>query len=132
MHYTAPDTFPSNLTGVSDDSSSITLSWDEPDGRLNGILRAYWINITEVPTGDEFSFVTTTTSIVINNLHPYYTYLWRVAAVTVNEGPYSALQSITTMEDGNTLACIPNDLLVHFSLTFNICSALCSFHDLTL
>ena len=37
VHIVVPEMPPSNLTGISQDSTSILLSWDEPDGNHNGI-----------------------------------------------------------------------------------------------
>lgn len=95
-----PDISPSNLTGVAQDSATISLSWDEPADHHNGIIREYRLNITEVETGRVFLTVSATTNLVINNLHPDYTYEWAVTAITVGEGPYSSSHLVTTLEDG--------------------------------
>ena len=47
-----------------------------------------------------FQRVSTTTSIEITSLHPFYVYEWRVSAFTVGEGPYSSISTVTTPEDG--------------------------------
>lgn len=91
---------PSNLTGMALSSATIILSWEQPNGHHNGILREYRLNITELDTGREFHNVSVTTSLVIDNLHPHYTYEWRVSAFTVGEGPYSYSHRLTTLEDG--------------------------------
>ena len=92
---------PSNLTGMAQDSVTILLSWDQPTGRHNGIIREYRLNITEVETGRVFNNISATTSLVICNLHPDYTYEWTVTAFTVGEGPNSYSHRVTTFEDGN-------------------------------
>ena len=66
----------------------------------NGIVREYVINITEVDTGSTVQKVSTTNSLTLENLHPYYTYAIVVAAFTIESGPYSASFSFTTAEDG--------------------------------
>lgn len=91
---------PSNLTGMAQDSATILLSWSQPDGHHNGIIREYRLNITELETGVAFRHVSTTTSLAINNLHPDYTYELTVTAFTVGEGPYSYSHRVTTPEDG--------------------------------
>ena len=96
----APDASPSNLTSVSLDPETICLVWDEPTGRHNGIIQEYRLNITELETGRQFRNVTITTTLVLTNLHPDYTYLWTVTAFTIAEGPYSTSDSVTTLEDG--------------------------------
>lgn len=99
---------PSNLTGMAQDSATIFLSWDQPDGRHNGIIREYRLNITEMETGRMFRTVSATSSQVINNLHPDYTYEWMVTAFTVGEGPYSYTHRVTTLEDGKTCQQVDN------------------------
>ena len=47
-----------------------------------------------------FQRVSTTTSIEITSLHPFYVYEWTVSAFTVGEGPYSSISTVTTPEDG--------------------------------
>ena len=89
---------------MSQDSATIFLSWNEPNGQHNGIIREYRLNITEVETGRVFHQIAATTNVVINNLHPDYTYEWAVTAITVGEGPYSSLHSVTTLEDGKRVA----------------------------
>jgi len=98
-----PEQSPSNLTAIPQDSVSILFTWDEPEGSHNGIIQEYRVNITEVETEQTFHYTTSTLNLIINNLHPFYTYLWTVAAVTVNEGPYSSPESVTTLEDGELL-----------------------------
>ena len=69
----------------------------------NGVVREYIINITEVDTGSDMVFYTSTTSLTIPGLHPFYTYLYRVSAFTVEYGPYSGSFQFTTLEDGKLL-----------------------------
>ena len=95
-----PEQSPTNLTATAQDSASITFSWDEPEGSHNGIIQEYRVNVTEVVTEQTFNYVTSTLHLTVNNLHPFYTYLWTVAAVTVGEGPYSSPKNVTTFEDG--------------------------------
>ena len=91
---------PSNLSAIALDSNTVSLSWEEPRGRHNGIIQEYRINLTEMETGRMIQMMSITTTLTINNLHPDYTYTWRVAAVTITEGPYSIVLNFTTAEDG--------------------------------
>ena len=91
---------PSNLTGFAQDSTTIHLGWAIPDGRHNGIIREYRLNVTEIDTGRVFQLVSATTTLVVSNFHPDYTYEWIVTAFTVEEGPYSASSRVTTLQDG--------------------------------
>ena len=89
------------MTALPQDSTTVILYWNEPEGLHNGIIQEYRLNITEVETGQFQHYTSSTTNLVVDNLHPYYTYLWTVAAATVGEGPHSVSQSVTTLEDGN-------------------------------
>ena len=79
---------------------SIQLSWAPPPlDETNGIIREYRINITELETGDNQQLTTSTTSLVVQNLHPYYTYEVLVSAHTVDTGPFSSPVSVVTPQD---------------------------------
>ena len=69
----------------------------------NGIVRAYVVNITEMNTGSTIQKLSTTNSLTVENLHPYYTYAVMVAAYTVESGPYSTSFAFTTAEHGKKL-----------------------------
>ena len=57
-----------------------------PDSQ-NGIIRKYTVYVLETETGMVTTLDTTTTSIALSSLHPYYLYQFFVAAVTVGSGP---------------------------------------------
>ena len=42
----------------------------------------------------------TSSSVVVQSLHPHYTYVCAVRAYTVGSGPYSEVLNVTTAEDG--------------------------------
>ena len=71
-----------------------------PDGRLNGIIQEYRINLTEIETGRMFQEVSIISSATISSLHPDYTYSWAITAFTISEGPYSSHLNFATPEDG--------------------------------
>ena len=100
MFLTAPASAPTSFVASEITSSSVTLSWNEiPFEDQNGIVREYIINITEVNTGSIVQKVSTTNSLTLENLHPYYTYAVMVAAYTIESGPYSMVFNFTTAED---------------------------------
>jgi len=102
--HTAPSASPQNLTGISLNSRVISFSWSPPPSTdTNGIIREYRINVTEVETGTVFTQTTTTTSITIQSLHPYYLYRCVVSAYTVGIGPYTEVFIIRTPEDGKLI-----------------------------
>ncbi len=66
----------------------------------NGIITEYRINVTELETGNVLVRFSTTTSVTVTALHPYYTYVCIVSAHTVATGPYTDTFAIRTPEDG--------------------------------
>lgn len=66
----------------------------------NGVIRNYIISVTEVYTGKIVVVTSPDKTAVIESLHPYYDYSCQVAAVTVNQGPFSVPVTITTEQAG--------------------------------
>ena len=64
------------------------------------------MNLTEVISGTRMHLDTTTTSIAIPLLHPYYVYEYTVAAYTVSVGPYSSVNRVQMPEDGEFIIII--------------------------
>ena len=86
----------SNIT-----DSSFTLVWHDPAAEdQNGIIRLYFINITEEETGRQFQLTSSAPHVLVEFLHPFYTYVCTVAASTVDIGPYSPPLTVTTQEAG--------------------------------
>ena len=102
--YTVPSGPPQNVSGLSINSTAIMVSWRAPQFEdQNGAIRHYIINVTELETGYVFGAITTQTEITFSFLHPYYTYVCTVYAVTVGAGPGAEPVSVTTMEDSKCL-----------------------------
>ena len=78
------------------------MSWEPPlPEDRNGIIINYTVNITEMETGTQFQLVTDNTTITAFSLHPYYTYIYTVAAETsVGLGPYTSPRAVRMPEDG--------------------------------
>ena len=66
----------------------------------NGIVRHYIVNVTEMETGLDFQSNSSMESLSLVNLHPAYTYLISVCAVTISRGPCSIAVNAVTREDG--------------------------------
>ena len=100
IYNTAPSRAPRNVGHTIRNTTTLTLSWRPPSQRFhNGIIRSYRINITEVLTGTLMHFSTSTTSLAVPALHPYYEYEYTVAAYTVSVGPYSSVNRVQMPED---------------------------------
>ncbi len=78
--------------------------WSPPTfEEVNGIIQHYVLSITELETGEVHTRMTSSLVLVINDLHPYYTYECKVAAATVGLGPYSNAVTIQLNEEGKKL-----------------------------
>ena len=97
---TVPLGSPQNLSAVPVDSTTLLITWMPPLASLqNGIIRNYKLSVTETET-------TTTTLFTLNDvlshtvrdLHPFYNYEVRMAAVTVGDGPFSDLVGVQLPE----------------------------------
>ena len=91
-------------------------SWSPPQFEdRNGAIQHYIVNLTERETESEFGAVTTQMGITFSSLHPYYTYVCTVYAVTIGAGPGAEPVSITTMEDSkcsSVLWCVQAQTLL--------------------
>ena len=96
----APPSIP-QLTTLT--SRSFTVMWQPPPlEEINGDIRRYTLLIVESETGRQFEVTTNDTLTTINSLHPYYNYLCRVRAETIQPGPYSVAISIRLLEEGGS------------------------------
>ena len=83
-------------------STSILVQWDPPlVEHQNGEIESYIIICIEQNTGRTLRLDTTPiTNVTISELHPFYSYVCNVSAVTVDSGPFSDTINVTTLEDG--------------------------------
>ena len=103
-------------------STIITLFWDPPpaDAR-NGIITRYRINITEVETERPILRFSSTTSVNVTSLHPYYTYNCAIAAETIiGAGPYTSVITVVTLQDGNPLCAAAISFLYSVCISSNL------------
>ena len=92
---------PRNLIVANATSRSFYISWSSPPFESrNGIIRKYDITFIEENTGKVTEISTQGTAELFDNLHPYYNYSFMIAAVTVAVGPFSQVQTVLTLEDG--------------------------------
>ena len=104
--FSAPASHPSNSTGYALNSTHIYLTWDPPPPEdVNGVIREYRINVTEVETGvlRQFTTPANVRELVVGPLHPYYSYRSTIVAFTIQVGPYSTAITVRTEEDGELL-----------------------------
>ena len=101
-----PTSPPQSLTGTPLSSTDLQLDWSPlSNGTLNGVLRNYTIVAEAVETGLIHERNTISTTYILSGLHPYYTYVCSVRAMTVGEGP-EAFVSVQMPEDGMSIGSI--------------------------
>ena len=100
MRYAAPSGAPLNITADIRSSTVVHISWHPPlEDQQNGVIRLYRISLLESSTGRHWSLITVSTEHLLDFLHPHYLYSVRVAAYSVDLGPYSRALEFTTDED---------------------------------
>lgn len=83
------------------DSSSVKVSWNPPQFQLqNGIIVDYILQISGEDTAEDFEFHSFEEFVTVFNLHPFYTYTFTIAAVTIDVGPYSPAVAFQMPEEG--------------------------------
>ena len=99
-HIPVPSAAPQNLTGTALDSQSLLFTWLPPPLEFqNGVIREYRVIIVANETRENFAIASNQTQLTFTAAHPCYTYIFTVAAVTIEEGLFSLEYTITTPED---------------------------------
>jgi len=86
-------------------SSTIVLSWQPPlIEDQNGDITTYVLRLTTLETGESQEVLTESTNYTLDPVSPNTLYTAVVAAQTsAGRGPFSAVVSVHTLEDGNTV-----------------------------
>jgi len=96
----APTGAPTNPQTFLVTAESARLVWSPPiPGSENGIIRGYHINLTEINTTRQWEFFSVNTELLLDFLHPHYTYQCMIAAVTIKVGPFTPAFNFTTSEE---------------------------------
>jgi len=112
MFLTAPHIFlhiapfgpPQNVSAEPVSSRELLLMWTPPERHIqNGVIRRYAINITELDTSNTWTIESTERERALT-LHPFYRYVFVIAAVTIDTGPYSTQLIVQMPEDGKQSA----------------------------
>ncbi len=122
---------PKNFQANPTDSRTLLLTWEPPDPQhQNGIIREYIINGTVTEGGEELQWISNTTSLLVDGLHPYYTYNFIIAAVTIASGPFSEVHAVRMPQDGKQLhVCTHYCTIIWqdvYDLLLNTCSTQCA------
>ena len=69
--------------------------WQPPVAtQQNGIIRSYILTVSIVEVGTSEQLTSNSPQLIIHDLHPFYTYSFLIAAVTIRPGPFSDTFSI--------------------------------------
>lgn len=115
LYSIVPSRPPQNVYGSSNSSTTIIVQWESPpENFLNGVLRGYRIRYAPVESiNNPLAFSTIglippdQTFYSIGSLQPSTNYSIEVAAVTIDEGPYSSptyVVTLATQEIGKLLS----------------------------
>ena len=97
---------PLNVVALAVNATYVYLSWDPPlPDHRNGLIEVYHIAITETDTDEELQYISVYNNTLIEPLHPYYTYKFSVAAVTVDVGPFTSQVTLQMPEAGTIFLC---------------------------
>ena len=97
----APIGRPTNITAITFSATSIHVYWTHPPEDTHyGVIREYWLNVTEMETETRSRVVVdaTKTEVVLSSLHPFYTYHITIVPVTIAEGDNYTEITIRTAE----------------------------------
>ena len=102
--FIAPQGSPGNFAANVSSPYSAVLTWDSlPAGDQNGVVTAYVINVTVIETGQTFLLFSNTTSLTVNSLSPFRTFVCIIAAQTsAGTGPYGPIFTVMTPQDGKS------------------------------
>ena len=97
----APSAPPQSPTGRAQSATVITLEWDPPPpSDINGEIGYYVVELIEVYTVQMWTFHAVEDYIHIGSLHPFYHYQYRIAAFTIQLGPFTNYSYVMTTEAG--------------------------------
>lgn len=90
--YLAPDGSPQNATVTVLDSRRVEFEWLPPSTEeVNGVIIGFIIRVAGQDSDEVVELQTNETKIIMERLHPFYSYLFTVAARTeVGTGPFSS------------------------------------------
>ena len=71
-------------------ATSVVVTWVPPPPEdRNGIIQGFTVRVVGTHTGEDSRVTVNSTETTIGNLHPFYSYKFTVATVTIAHGPFS-------------------------------------------
>ena len=116
MCFLAPGSSPTIVSVTALSAHILSVLWSDPlSTDINGIIQSYLVNVSITETMETFLYKTNNTFLLLNDVHPYYTYSVMVAAVTIAPGPFTSEYSVTTPQDGELMKY---HILINYYLLF--------------
>ena len=111
---TAPSGSPRNATVSAIDSSRVQFEWVAPSVEdSNGIVIGYIVRITGQDSNELIELQTNMTRVQVENLHPFYSYVFTVAAHTeAGVGPFSPVIHLQ-MPSAGMLSELSDNIIVY-------------------
>ncbi len=95
-------------------ATSAMISWRPPHPEdQNGIIQSYTVRVVGVHTDDDFTLSINSTEISVGSLHPFYSYEFTVAAVTIAQGPFSVSVTVAMPSLGMLISDIKYNSNLH-------------------
>ena len=99
-----PSAPPTDLSAVTLSARDLNITWVPPTpAQQNGIIRSYLLIVSILETGTTDHRTSFEPQLLLENLHPFYTYSFLIAAVTIGPGPFSGILSIQMPPTGEYL-----------------------------
>ena len=107
--FLVPGAPPTDISAITPNATTLIITWQPPDPAYqNGIIRSYMVTVFSLESDSSEQLTSNELHIVLYNLHPFYTYSFLIAAVTVGSGPFSDTFSIQMPQAGKlaTKSCV--------------------------
>ena len=99
--FIVPIASPGMVSVIAINSSTLSLSWNPlASSNANGLVREYIVDVLVQDSSERYQYSTVNTSLILTELHPYYTYTVYIAAVTIGRGPFSSGHTIRMPQNG--------------------------------
>lgn len=114
MCFAAPNGSPQNAAVAVLDSNTVECSWLPPlVEEVNGVVTGFIIRVTGQDSDEMIELQTNGTNLQIESLHPFYSYVFTVAAVTeAGTGPFSPVVHFQMPTAGNELVSLHNTNII--------------------
>lgn len=124
-HIAEPSESPTDVRVTPLNATTVVVSWTPPlPEHRNGIIQGYTIRVVGVHTPEDFTLSVNSTETMIGSLHPFYSYKYTVAAVTISHGPFSNPVTVMIPPLGMSKSILVRVLTMNYSLMLRMSDAM--------